>query len=329
MSRPHTPQPAPQDPQRLRELQHRIIAWYDAHGRDLPWRAPDRTPWGVLVSEIMLQQTPVARVQPRWLEWMRRWPAPADLARASTAEVLRAWDRLGYPRRALRLQAAAQAIVDDHGGQVPDDHEQLLALPGIGSYTAAAVAAFAFGHRQTVIDTNIRRVHTRLVSGRALPGRSLSAAETRLAERLLPRETTLAVRWNQSVMELGALICTARSPRCDQCPVHDECAWVAAGRPEPETAPRGQSWQGTDRQVRGAIMAVLRAADSSIPESWLVTDAEVTLPAGAGADLARPLEALLELESPLSQRRRALDGLLTDGLAHRSRTGIVLPGHDG
>lgn len=328
MSSPRTPDPALQDPQRLRELQHRIITWYDAHGRELPWRAPDRTPWGVLVSEIMLQQTPVVRVQPRWLAWMRRWPSPADLAQASTAEVLRAWDRLGYPRRALRLQAAAQAIVEDHGGRVPDDHAQLLSLPGIGSYTAAAVAAFAFGDRQTVIDTNIRRVHARLVSGRALPGRSLSAAETRLAEQLMPRDTRLSVQWNQSVMELGALICTARSPRCEQCPVRDECAWIAAGSPEPETAPRGQSWKGTDRQVRGAIMAVLRAADSSIPESWLVTDTEVALPAGAAVDLARPLEALLELDSPTPQRRRALDGLLVDGLAHRSRAGIALPGHD-
>ena len=326
MPRPHTADPAPQDSQRLAQIRSRIASWYADDGRDLPWRSPDRTAWGVLVSEIMLQQTPVVRVLPRWLEWMRRWPSPADLAEAQTADVLRAWDRLGYPRRALRLQAAAQAIVSDHDGRVPREHDQLLALPGIGTYTAAAVSAFAFGDRQCVIDTNIRRVHARLFSGRALPSRSLTAAETRLAQSLLPVQREASVTWNQSVMELGALICTARSPRCEQCPVQDRCAWIAAGRPEPEEAPRGQSWKGTDRQVRGAVMAVLRAAVQPVPEAWLTRDQQISLPRGAGADLARPLEALLRLESPAEQRQRAVDGLVADGLAHRRSDGITLPG---
>lgn len=326
MPRQHTADPPPQDAQHLAQIQSRIAAWYADNGRDLPWRAPERTAWGVLVSEIMLQQTPVVRVLPRWLEWMRRWPSPADLAEAQTADVLRAWDRLGYPRRALRLQAAAQAIVADHDGRVPREHDALLGLPGIGSYTAAAVSTFAFGERQCVIDTNIRRVHARLFSGRALPSRSLTAAETRLAQSLLPAEREASVEWNQSVMELGALICTARSPRCEQCPVQERCAWIAAGRPEPAEAPRGQAWKGTDRQVRGAVMAVLRAAVQPVPESWLTRDQQVSLPRGAGADLARSLEALLKLDSPAEQRQRAVDGLVSDGLAHRRSEGIALPG---
>lgn len=329
MSRPHTTESALPDPQTLHSIRRRVITWYDDDGRTLPWRAPERTPWGVLVSEIMLQQTPVVRVLPRWLDWMRRWPAPADLAAADPAEVLRAWDRLGYPRRALRLQAAAQAIVEHHAGSVPADHDELLALPGIGSYTAAAVAAFAFGDRQTVIDTNIRRVHARLVSGKALPGRSLTAAETRLAQRLLPEDRAASVQWNQAVMELGALICTARSPRCAQCPVQADCAWVAAGSPPAEQAPRGQSWKGTDRQVRGAVMAVLRAAEAPVPEAWLVEASEVSLPRTSATALIRPLEALLGLEAPAEQRRRAVDGLLADGLAQRTGDGIALPGRAG
>ncbi|WP_144794824.1 A/G-specific adenine glycosylase [Kocuria palustris] len=326
MPRSHTADPSAADPQRLAEIRDRIASWYAEAGRDLPWRAPDRSAWGVLVSEIMLQQTPVVRVLPRWLDWLRRWPSPADLAEADTADVLRAWDRLGYPRRALRLQAAAQAIVAEHDGQVPRDHAALLKLPGIGSYTAAAVSAFAFADRQTVIDTNIRRVHARLFSGRALPSRALTAAETRLADSLLPEDRAQSVTWNQSVMELGALVCTARAPSCGACPVSEACAWVAAGRPEPDEAPRGQSWKGTDRQVRGAVMAVLRAARHPVPESWLTRDQEVALPRGSSPDLARPLEALLRLESPHEQRRRAVDGLVADGLADRSPEGIALPG---
>src|SRR5690606_7452204 len=136
-------------------------AWFDHAARDLPWRRPECSPWGVLVSEIMLQQTPVVRVLPAWMSWMERWPTPAHLAAASQADAVRAWDRLGYPRRAKRLWECAGEIVRRHGGEVPDDEEELLALPGIGAYTAAAVRSFAFGRRAVVLDTNVRRVIAR------------------------------------------------------------------------------------------------------------------------------------------------------------------------
>lgn len=326
MTPAHIFSPAP-DPQVVRRLHHRITQWYAAASRDLPWRHPDCSAWGVLVSEIMLQQTPVVRVLPRWSEWMRRWPHPVDLAHADTADVLRAWDRLGYPRRALRLQAAARVIVERHGGQVPQDHSALLALPGIGAYTAAAVAVFAFGDRQTVVDTNIRRVQARVVTGTALPATSLNAAETRLADQLMPEDRELSVAWNQAVMELGALVCTARSPSCTQCPVSFDCAWVAAGSPPPVVAPKGQKWHGTDRQVRGAVMAVLRAADEPVPEDWLTTATHISVGPEHQVSTAtqQQLDKLLILDAPPQQRRRAVRGLIHDGLAIRQAGGISLP----
>ena len=153
------------------------MTWYDAHARDLPWRRPGTTPWEVLVSEVMSQQTPVARVVPAWQEWMRRWPGPAELAQAPTAAVLRVWGRLGYPRRALRLIECARSVVEQHGGVLPDDLDALLALPGVGEYTAGAVLAFAHGRRALVLDTNVRRVLARAVGGQALPAPSLNRAE--------------------------------------------------------------------------------------------------------------------------------------------------------
>lgn len=310
----------------LPHLHDAVTAWFDDAARDLPWRDPGCSPWGVVVSEFMLQQTPVVRVLPVWRSWMQRWPRPADLAAASTGEAVRAWGRLGYPRRALRLHATAVEITGAHGGRVPAAHDQLLALPGVGAYTAAAIAVFAFGDRQTVVDTNIRRVQARVVAGRALPSRSLTAAETRLAEELMPADDALAVRWNQAVMELGALVCTARSPRCGQCPVQDACAWVAAGRPEPVEAPRGQSWHGTDRQVRGAIMAVLRAGAAPVPAGHLTGPVDVSTGTGLPPEVLRDLDALHGLGAPEDQRLRALDGLLRDGLAVAGPAGVTLPG---
>lgn len=241
-----------------------VIDWFAREGRDLPWRESDTTAWGILVSEIMLQQTPVVRVLPRWQEWMRRWPTPQDLAEAPTADVLRAWDRLGYPRRALRLQACARAIVEEHGGEVPRGLESLRALPGIGEYTAAAVTAFAHHDRAVVADTNIRRVLVRCVRGKASPGSTFTASQRALATEVLPAGTERSVRWNQSVMELGALVCTARSPHCDLCPIAPHCAWLAKGRPaESGTPARPQAFEGTDRQMRGRIMALLREGPAS------------------------------------------------------------------
>jgi A/G-specific adenine glycosylase len=275
-----------------------VLRWYDESARDLPWRAADRTPWAVLVSEVMLQQTPVARVEPVWREWMRRWPTPADLAVASPADAVREWGRLGYPRRALRLQSAARQIIERHAGEVPRDLLALRALDGIGEYTAAAVATFAFGGRHAVVDTNVRRVLVRAVDGRALPAPVLTAAERKLAEGALPADDGIATRWAVAVMELGALVCTARSPRCGSCPVADRCAWRLAGSPPYEGPPRrAQSWQGTDRQVRGRLLAALRAADPDIP----LAELKVAVP---DDDLRDPL-----------QRERCLAALVEDGLA--------------
>ncbi|RSN03158.1 adenine glycosylase [Nonomuraea sp. WAC 01424] len=268
-----------------------VLAWYEDNARDLPWRADDATPWGVLVSEIMLQQTPVVRVLPVWREWLVRWPTPKSLAEEPPGEAVRHWGRLGYPRRALRLHACARAITDEHGGEVPADHATLLALPGIGEYTAAAVASFAYGGRHAVLDTNVRRVFARAVRAEEYPPTATSAAERRLAETLLPELG--AARWGVAVMELGALVCTARAPRCADCPVADLCAWRLAGKP-PHTGParKGQTYAGTDRQCRGRLLAVLRSAHGPVPKA-----------------------ALDVVWDDAVQRERALDGLVADGLA--------------
>ena len=282
-----------------------VIEWYRGHARDLPWRAPGTTPYGVLVSEVMSQQTPVARVVPAWRQWMDRWPDAAALARAEPAEVLRVWGTLGYPRRALRLIDCARAVVERHGGRLPCDLEALRALPGIGEYTAGAVLAFAFGRRALALDTNVRRVLARAVGGRALPPPALVRAERERAEALLPEADDEAAAWSVAVMELGALVCTAREPRCDDCPWREECAWLAAGSPPDEHARRRrrQAWRGTDRQARGLIMARLRGADTG---ATLSAEALLTAGAGAGARAGRAADR--------EQPGRALASLLADGL---------------
>ncbi len=285
-----------------------VLAWYARNARDLPWRAPGASPWAVLVSEIMLQQTPVARVLPEYLSWMARWPTPAALAAAASGEAIRQWGRLGYPRRALRLHETATILVARHGGTVPADLDALRALPGIGSYTAAAVASFAFGQRHAVLDTNVRRVLARLVAGEPRPAAASSAAsvaERLLAESLLPAEPAVAARWSVAVMELGALVCTAASPRCGDCPVARECAWLAAGPPAGGAARRRtQKYDGTDRQCRGRVLAVLRAADDPVRR--------------ADFDAIWTGQAQLE---------RALDGLVADGLVDPLPDGrFALPG---
>jgi A/G-specific adenine glycosylase len=274
-----------------------VLAWYSRHARDLPWRAPGCTPWGVLVSEVMLQQTPVARVLPSWQAWTARWPSPADLAADSPGEAIRAWDRLGYPRRAVRLHEAATAMVARHGGDVPSVHAELLALPGIGSYTAAAVASFAYGQRHAVVDTNVRRVLARTVSGFAQAAPSLTAAESAVAESLVPDDAERAATWAVASMELGALICTARAPRCQDCPVLSLCQWQADGAPPYDGPPRrGQTYAGTDRYVRGLLLGALRASARPLSHRAL-TD-------------AAPDEALRDP----GQRDRCLDSLVADGL---------------
>jgi A/G-specific adenine glycosylase len=240
----------------------------------------------------MLQQTPVGRVLPAYEQWIARWPTPADLAAAAPGDAVRAWNRLGYPRRALRLHAAATTIVARHGGEVPADYAQLRALPGIGDYTAAAVAAFAFRQRHVVLDTNVRRVLARAVSGMAEPWSSPTVAERRVADDLLPDDGERAARFSVALMELGALICRARAPQCDRCPYAQRCAWRQAGYPPSAAPPRkGQGYEGTDRQARGAVLAVLRAQP--------------------GPAHLRQLHAAW---ADAVQLDRALDGLVTDGL---------------
>jgi len=242
-----------------------LAAWWEANARDLPWRFGRTGAWGVLVSEVMSQQTQMSRVVPYWRSWMSVWPDAATLAGASTAEVITAWGRLGYPRRALRLQECARQVVDRYGGALPREYDELVDLPGIGDYTASAVLSFAFGRRVPVIDTNIRRVLSRAVAGKESLGGSASAEDRRLATRVLPRDAAASVVWNQSVMELGAVICTAQTPVCEQCPIAGECAFRAAGYPDlgrKRTRPR-QRFAGTDRQVRGIVLAALRNASAA------------------------------------------------------------------
>ncbi|QFU85775.1 A/G-specific adenine glycosylase [Amycolatopsis sp. YIM 10] len=282
-----------------------LIDWFATHARDLPWRHAERTGWGVLVSEIMLQQTPVARVEPIWHEWMARWPLPSSLAAASQGEVLRAWGKLGYPRRALRLHAAAGVIATEHGDVVPSDVDTLLALPGIGAYTARAVATFAYGKRAPVVDTNVRRVVARAVHGAGDAGPPSNTRDMADVEALLPPEEDRAAKLSAALMELGALICTARSPRCADCPVYAECAWQLAGRPAyAGPAKAVQKFAGTDRQVRGLLLDVLRGTEGPVEKARL--------------DL---------VWSQAGQRDRCLDSLLVDGLVEQTADGLfALPG---
>ena len=275
-----------------------LFPWYEREQRDLPWRRPGVTPWQVLVSEFMLQQTPVARVEPVWRDWVARWPTPSSTAAASAADVLRAWGKLGYPRRAKRLHECAIAIAGEHDDEVPSDVETLLSLPGIGAYTARAVACFAYRQRVPVVDTNVRRVVARAVHGRADASASSSPRDLADVEALLPNDND-APRFSVALMELGATVCTARSPRCGVCPL-SVCAWRTAGFPaSKEPARRVQRYAGTDRQVRGRLLDVLRGNASP------VTRAELDV-------------AWL---SDTAQRDRALDSLLVDGLVEQTADG--------
>ncbi|MDR2983446.1 MAG: A/G-specific adenine glycosylase [Nocardiopsaceae bacterium] len=248
-----------------------LTSWYESSARDLPWRRPGAGAWPILVSEFMLQQTPVSRVLPAYEAWLGRWPTATSLAAATPGDALRQWGRLGYPRRALRLHACAEVITARHAGEVPASISELRALPGVGSYTAAAVASFAFGQRHAVLDTNVRRVLARLVSGQDLrPRSSASVAETRMAESLLPpAEAKRAATWSVALMELGALICTATTPTCGTCPLAGHCAWLRNGSPAAEKRRPAQRYEGTDRQCRGAVLAVLRSASGPVPVASL------------------------------------------------------------
>jgi A/G-specific adenine glycosylase len=239
-------------------LASKLISWFDKNKRDLPWRST--TPWGVFVSEFMLQQTPVNRVIPIWNQWMDRWPTPQALARAPKPEVIKAWGGLGYPRRAIRLYESAKLIAHNHGGKVPRERAELLALPGVGDYTAAAIAAFAYGEPTLVLDINIRRFFGRYFDGVEYPTSSPSLAERKIRSELIPKNR--GDTWAAATMEFGALLCTSRAPLCDRCFLATDCAWNAAGFPRSEIK-RQPSFVGSDRQCRGVVMKHLRENSSA------------------------------------------------------------------
>lgn len=283
----------------------RLACWFRANGRDLPWRQPECDAWGVLVSEIMLQQTQVNRVIPAWQAWLRDWPRPSDCAAASQGDVLRAWGKLGYPRRALRLHETAGVIAEQHGDVVPEDVDTLLALPGIGTYTARAVAAFAYRQRVPVVDTNVRRVVARAVHGRADASAPSAKRDLADVEELLPTRDRAASVVSAALMELGALHCTARTPDCGRCPISIDCVWLRHGKPDNATYTKPvQRYAGTDRHVRGLLLDVLRDTATAVPK----TELDRAWPDGG-------------------QRDRCLDTLLTDGLVEQLADGrFALPG---
>ena len=242
----------------MNPLEKPIVTWFKKNKRDLPWRTT--TPWGVMVSEYMLQQTPVTRVLPKWIEWMERWPTPADLAIATPAQVITAWGRLGYPRRALRLHAAAQIIAEEFNNEVPSDEITLQSLPGIGQYTAAAISAFAFEQRTLVMDVNIRRLLTRVIDGNEYSKPAPTSRERASRLTLLPQKN--AHMWAAATMELGAIVCTSSNPKCELCPVISQCNWRKNGYPKSDLIRKSQDWHGTDRKCRGTIVQALRENES-------------------------------------------------------------------
>ena len=275
-----------------------ISAWFKKNKRDLPWRKTDT--WGILVSEFMLQQTPVNRVLPVYNEWMERWPTAAHLANATPAEVITAWGRLGYPRRALRLHECAKVITKELNGKIPTTEVELRKLPGVGEYTAAAMVAFAFSGRSLVLDINIRRLFTRLFDGAESPTTSATKEEKVRYEELIPKKDPHI--WAAATMELGALVCTSQSPKCAICPVADKCLWRSLDYPKSDLVKRRQSWHGTDRQCRGAVVQALR-------ENEVLTKAQIA-----------------QLWDVPSQLEKALLTLLDDGLIEaRGKSKYSLP----
>lgn len=346
--RTEAPEPFPPvGPGQLAHMHAAVIGWYRDSARALPWREPEASPWSILVCEVMSQQTPVVRVLPRWREWMGRWPRPSDLAEAPSADVLIAWGTLGYPRRALRLQETARAIAQRHGDRVPETEEELRALPGVGDYTAAAVTSFAHRQRTTVLDVNVRRVLGRALAGLEHRPSSVSKRERAWAEALVPDREH--VEWNAGLMELGALVCTARNPSCEECPLAQMCAWRSAGKPaHPTSVKRTQAWAGTDRQLRGAIMRSLREASAA---SGAASASDLGDGAGTAAVPVRLLEsptsalsaaeaesldalpapvraavlAVRELDAGGERTSRLIADLVADGLAQRTDGTLHLP----
>jgi A/G-specific adenine glycosylase len=281
----------PLEPRSNLAMHREVLAWFDENQRDLPWRKS--TAWGVMVSEFMLQQTPVNRVLPIWNEWMNRWPTPKDLSKAKKSDLLKAWGRLGYPRRALRLHEAATIIATQHNNQVPNTEAELRKLPGVGEYTAAAIMAFAHKEKSLVLDVNIRRLFSRALDGQEFPPLHITNTERQIRTELIPKD---ASKWAAATMELGALVCTATKPLCEKCPLANQCLWRANGYPKSGTKKKPtQKWHGTDRQCRGTIIEHLRKNENSTTKN---------------------LQTLWQDESQLE---KCLAGLIKDGLIEKKR----------
>lgn len=312
----HDPESSSAADARGQAIVERVIAWFDANRREFPWRDTDCSAWGILVSEVMSQQTQMSRVEPKWLEFMALWPTPADMAAAPVAEVIRRWDRLGYPRRAVNLHRCATAILIEHGGEVPADRDALLALPAIGSYTSAAVASFAFSKREPVVDTNVRRVLARAVHGEALAWTASAKRDDAEMSALLPEDPLLAKRWNAGSMELGAVVCQSKRPLCEACPIAELCEWRTRGYPASTVKPRVQArFQGSDRQLRGRVMAVLRANPTGVEYAALPV-----LLAERPPVRERPVDV-----NHAVRTFRLADDLVREGLAERHADRIRLP----
>ncbi len=277
-------------------MQDLLLHWYEENRRDLPWR--NTTPWGVMMSEFMLQQTPVNRVLPVWQTWQVRWPMPSDLASAKKSEVITAWGRLGYPKRALRLQESACIIAERFHNEVPSELEQLRSLPGVGEYTAAAISAFAFGQSALVLDVNIRRLFARVIDGKQHPSANLSQLEREMRNSLIPKDGS---KWAAATMEFGALVCTSKKPSCEICPLNNQCLWRERGYPESEVSRKSQTWKETDRQCRGVIVQALRE------------------------NLTLSRTKIYTLWSDTSQVERALKTLIADGLIETTGNSFRLP----
>ena len=284
-------------PQRVGAIRRRLLGWYDAHQQPFPWRT-SQDPWAALVAAVCAQQTQMPRVLELWERWMAAFPTLEDAARASDAEALRVWGRGGYPKRALYLRRAAEVCLTRYGGAVPDSEAELLELAGVGPFTAAIVLAFGFGIDSAAVDTNVVRLFGRLVLGDLQPARESSAGEIqRIAERLMPRGE--ALRWNPAVMDFGSAVCKPR-PRCGECPLARLCQaqprFAAGERAKPVRAqPR---FEGSQRQLRGMLMRMLREGDDSADRAGLIER-------GTG-----------ESGRPGSEVETALEGLIQDQLAH-------------
>jgi A/G-specific adenine glycosylase len=280
-----------------------LLTWGDRVRRDLPWRRT-RDPWAILVAELMLQQTQVARVIPRYEAFLELFPDPTACAAAAPGEVVRAWAGLGYNRRALNLHRAASRIRDEHGGSLPSELDRLLALPGIGPYTARAVLVFAFERDHGVVDTNAARFLARAVAGRRLAAREAQ----RLADAQVPAGEGWA--WNQAVLDLGATVCVKRAPRCDACPLRTSCAWFVAGLPDPDpsegsagTSGRRSTFEGSERQGRGRLVQALRTGPIELDR----------------------VSAVVGWTDDPERAQRVVDGLVLDGLAEYLDGQLVLP----